>query len=161
MYFPSCHWVFWLFREELCHYMNLQKYAWWNLVWVGLSILIPPKDNDNVAYKDRWQSDICGIFETRNSILFYIIPGAQVHGVLQPFPWMTWNKNVKCDLTVSMLVLKSGGILVVWDPIVCIFLWAWVSSGVKALCTLWATLVVIAFTARVKVWILLFISTTC
>lgn len=34
---------------------------------------------------------------------------------------MSWNKNAKCDLTVSVVVLKSNGILAAWDPIACIF----------------------------------------
>lgn len=34
---------------------------------------------------------------------------------------MTWNKNVKRVLTVSVLVLRSGSILVAWDPIPYIF----------------------------------------
>lgn len=59
------------------------------------------------------------------SILFYTISRAQVQGLLQSAfsvcPWMSWNKNAKCDLTVLVVVLKSDGISVAWDPIACIF----------------------------------------
>jgi len=82
VYFPSCHRVFRLFGEGLCLYIDLQESAYWNPVFVGLSILIPPED-DNVANKDTWQSDICIVFETIKSVLFNIISRAQVQGVLQ------------------------------------------------------------------------------
>lgn len=95
------------------------------LLLVGISTVVPEKDNDNSVQGQTAVRYLQCIWVNKVYFVLYNLrrPSSRHLAVsfLSMHPWMSWNKNVKCDLTGSKAVLKSGGILAVWDSTASLF----------------------------------------